>query len=64
MVASIASEEDISIDYATEEKTAEAGVDFTSTSGTLVIPAGSREGTITVEVLSDTLKEKRMKSLK
>ncbi|MEL6256597.1 MAG: family 16 glycosylhydrolase [Bacteroidota bacterium] len=50
-------EEDITVDYAVEGKTAEPGADFTATSGTLTIPAGSLNASFSVEVLDDTDKE-------
>lgn len=48
---------EIKVDYATEEITAGATIDFIYTSGTLIIPAGSREGFIDVEVVGDIYKE-------
>ncbi|MGV3515460.1 Calx-beta domain-containing protein [Luteitalea sp.] len=40
--------DDVEVAYATSNGTAEAGTDYTSTSGTLTIPAGQTIGTITV----------------
>ena len=45
------------MDYATGDGTATAGSDYTKTSGTLTIAAGSLEGTITAPILDDTLDE-------
>ena len=45
--------EDVTVDYATSDGTAEAGADYTATSGTLTISAGSSSGTIEVPVLDD-----------
>jgi hypothetical protein len=44
----------ISIDYATHDGTAHAGVDYVATSGTLTLPAGARSATISVGVNGDT----------
>ena len=43
--------------YATANGTAHAGSDFTGTSGTVTIPAGSRSGIIRVHVISDRVRE-------
>ena len=43
----------LTVDYATSDGTATAGSDYTSTSGTLTIDAGSSSGTIEVPVLDD-----------
>ena len=51
---------DVSVDYATEvtgDDNATSGLDFTATSGRLVILAGQKSGTVTVPVLNDTLDE-------
>ncbi len=48
---------DVLIDFATVDGTAQAGSDYTATSGTLTIPAGQTSGTITVTVLDDQLVE-------
>jgi len=45
---------DVSVDYTTQDGTAVAGTDYTATSGTLTIPAGSTSGTIDVPVLGTT----------
>src|SRR5207245_3255784 len=44
----------ITVDYATVDGTATAPDDYTSTSGTLTIPANAGGGTITVPVNGDT----------
>ena len=44
---------DVSVDYETSDGTAEAGADYTATSGTLTIGAGSRSASIDVPVLDD-----------
>ncbi len=41
----------VRVDYATEDGSARAGEDYTPVSGTLVIAAGGREGTVEVPVL-------------
>lgn len=48
---------EITVDYATADSSAEAPDDYTATSGTLTIPAGSPSGTIEVTVNTDTLSE-------
>nr|WP_257469951.1 FG-GAP-like repeat-containing protein [Prochlorococcus marinus] len=45
---------DITVDYATSNGTATAGADYTATSGTLIIEAGTNSGTFNVPVLADT----------
>ena len=47
----------VTVDYATAAGSATSGTDFTATSSTLTIPAGSTSGTITVAVKGDTLTE-------
>ena len=47
----------VSVDYATSDGTAHAGSDYTATSGTLVIPAGSLSAVIDVPISRDTLVE-------
>jgi hypothetical protein len=54
---SAASLSDVSVSYATGGGTATAGTDYTASSGTLTIPAGSTSGTITVVVTGDTAAE-------
>jgi chitinase len=48
---------DISVRYATANSTAIAGSDYTVQSRTLVIPAGSTQGTIQIPILGDTVSE-------
>ena len=43
----------MTVDYATSDGTATAGADYTSTSGTLTIDAGSSSGNIEVSVIDD-----------
>lgn len=43
----------ISVDYATEDGTAEAGLDYEASSGTLVFNPGETEKTIKVEIIDD-----------
>lgn len=50
-------DKDITVSYSVEGQTAEPGVDFTTTSGTLTIPAGSLSASFMVEILDDTDKE-------
>ncbi len=47
----------ISVSYTTTAGTATAGIDYTATSGTLTIPAGSRYGTVSVPVADDGVTE-------
>ena len=49
-----ASTSDVSIDYQTCDDSARAGVDYGSTAGTLVIPAGSTVGSFQVPILGAT----------
>ena len=44
------SDQDVTVAYKTQNGTAKAGKDYVATSGTLVIPAGTLDGTINVEV--------------
>ena len=48
---------DVSVDYATADGTATGGTDYGATAGTLIIPAGTASGTITVNVFGDTVLE-------
>ena len=48
-----ASADEVTVGYATSDGTARAGQDYTGTTGTLTIAAGSRTGTISVLVLDD-----------
>lgn len=54
---SAAFEEEVKVDFQTEEVTAGAGMDFMTTSGTAVIPAGERSAEILIEILPDTVRE-------
>ena len=54
---SAASTEAVSVGYATSDRTAEAGFDYTSTSGTLTMTAGLTVATIAVTVLDDDVAE-------
>jgi hypothetical protein len=47
----------ITVNYSTTNGTATAGSDYTATTGTLTIPAGSTTGTINVPIINDTLVE-------
>ena len=44
----------VTVDYATSDQTAQAGVDYTATSGTLTFAASETSKTITVPILNDT----------
>ncbi|RLE17312.1 MAG: hypothetical protein DRJ65_22970, partial [Acidobacteria bacterium] len=50
-------DQDVSFDYATSEGTADAGLDYLSTSGSGTITLGTLETTVEVEILADTLNE-------
>jgi uncharacterized repeat protein (TIGR01451 family) len=54
---SVVSGQDASVSYSTSDGTAAAGSDYTATSGSLTIPAGSATGVISVTVLDDALPE-------
>ena len=54
---SVPAKEDVSVDWETRDNTAKAGVDYLKASGTLVIPKGQSSGTITVQVIGDTIDE-------
>jgi hypothetical protein len=47
----------VSVNYQTTAGTAEASVDFTTTSGVLTIPAGNTSGTISVPIIDDAIVE-------
>lgn len=47
----------VTLTYETKDNTALAGSDYTATSGTLTIPAGSTDGYIPVDILADLLPE-------
>ena len=53
----VAIEEVIRVDFATVEVTAQEGIDFERTVGTLSIEAGERNAFIDVEIVADSLKE-------
>ena len=57
VVLSRASTRDVSVAYTTSNGTAAAGADYTTTTGTLTIPAGSTSGQIVVPVLDDPMDE-------
>ena len=48
---------EVSVDYATKDETATAGLDYTATSGTLVFAAGVTAKTVSVPVLDDSVDE-------
>ena len=52
-----ASDQPVTVDYATSDGTATAGSDYVAAAGTLTIPAGQLTGTITVLVNGDRLGE-------
>ncbi len=54
---SAAAGRDVTVDFATSNGTATAGSDYTATSNTLTISAGSTTGTIPITVLADTTDE-------
>ena len=49
-----ASASDVTVDYATADGTATAGIDYTAAAGTLSLPAGQTTGSIVVDVHGDT----------
>ena len=57
VVLAPASSSTVTVDYATADGTADAGSDYTATSGTLTFPANTTSQTITVPILSDTTAE-------
>ena len=54
---SLASSGTVTVDYATSDITADAGMDYTATSGTLTFMPGETSKTITVPILNDTVYE-------
>ena len=52
-----AASHEVSVDYATKDETATAGLDYTAVSGTLVFAAGETERTVSVPVLDDSVDE-------
>ena len=57
VVLTPASEQIVTVDYATEDGTAEAGKDYAATNGTLTFSAGERTKTIIVAIIDDALVE-------
>ena len=55
---SAAAGRDVTVDFATSNGTATAGTDYTATSDTLTISAGSTTGTIPITVLQDSVYER------
>ena len=51
---SVASPQSVTVDYATSDGTAEAGLDYTAASGTLTFTPGETTQTVPVTVLNDT----------
>ncbi|MCB1100658.1 MAG: hypothetical protein KDN22_34165, partial [Verrucomicrobiae bacterium] len=47
----------VAVDYSFVNSTAQAGADFTATSGTITIPAGQTTATITVPIINDNIDE-------
>ena len=54
---SLASSGTVTVDYATSDITANAGMDYTATSGTLTFMPGETSKTITIPILNDTVYE-------
>ena len=54
VTTSVAAGASTTVDYATSDGTAVAGTDYTATTGTLAIPAGATNATVTVDVIGDT----------
>jgi hypothetical protein len=52
-----ASSDQVTVDYATSDGTAQAPDDYSAASGTLTIPPGENSGTLTVQVSGDVLDE-------
>ena len=52
-----ASDETVTVAYATSDGTARSGTDYTAVSGTLTIPMGDTQGSIAVPVLDDSFPE-------
>ena len=50
---SAVADHDVTFEYATQDGTAEAGSDYTATSGSATIPAGATTATVAVPVLGD-----------
>jgi beta-glucanase (GH16 family) len=54
---SAASQQSVSVNYATADGTAKAGTDYTASSGTLTIPAGQTEAYVDVPIKGDSLRQ-------
>ena len=54
---SAVSDKDIKVNYATSDSTAKSGIDYTSVSGTLTIPASQTLGFVDVNVTGDSLRQ-------
>jgi beta-glucanase (GH16 family) len=54
---SAASQQSVTISYATADGTAKAGADYTAASGTVTIPAGQTETYVNVQVTGDSLRQ-------
>jgi fibronectin-binding autotransporter adhesin len=57
VILSFASEQPVTVTFATSDGTATAGGDYTATTQTVTIPAGQRTATVTVPVTGDTTVE-------
>ena len=55
MTLTPASDREVTVEYATVDGVAEAGVDYESTSGTLTFAPGATEQTITVTLIDDEI---------
>ena len=49
--------DEVTVQYATSNGTATAGIDYTGSSGTLTFPAGDTSKTVSVSIIDDTLDE-------
>jgi hypothetical protein len=54
---SAASQQSVSVSYATADGTAKAGTDYTAASGTVTIPTGQTETYVDVQVTGDSLRQ-------
>ena len=51
---------DVTVSYATSDGTAQSGLDYSETSGSVTVPGGSTTATVGVEILDDvTMKGRR-----
>ncbi len=57
LTLSKATDKDVTVQFATKDNTAVAGIDYVAKSGTLTIPANSTQGTIEIIVIGDTIKQ-------